>query len=129
MADDARLICAGADLAESGQGFRFTVRRHGRELPAFAIRFRGEVYAYLNECGHIPAELDWLPGEFFDDSKLYLICSIHGALYAPDTGQCLGGPCRGKGLKRLGVSEIDGLIYLEQHDDTQQHGYPPNPRP
>ena len=68
---------------------------------------------HLNECGHVPAELDWMPGEFFDHSKLYLICSIHGALYAPDSGQCLGGPCRGNGLRPLMVREADGMIWLE----------------
>lgn len=113
MVEGERLICASADLAESGKGIRFTVQVYGRETPAFAIRFRGRVYAYLNECAHVPAELDWQPGEFFDHSKLYLICSIHGALYAPESGQCLGGRCQGKGLKPLSVEEHDGAIYLQ----------------
>ena len=114
MADALRLICAGADLLDAGKGVRFTVTRFGREVPAFVIRFRGQVFGYLNECGHVPAQMDWQPGEFFDDSKLYLICSIHGALYAPDTGRCLGGRCHGKGLKPLKVREIEGQIYLAQ---------------
>lgn len=88
------------------------VERYGREVPAFVIRFHGVVHGYINECSHIPAELDWLPGEFFDDSKLYLVCSIHGALYAPDSGRCLGGRCQGIGLKPLNVREIDGQIFL-----------------
>lgn len=114
MVEEIRLICASGDVVEAGKGFRFTVERYGREVPAFVIRFRGAVYGYFNECGHVPAELDWMPGEFFDDSKLYLICSIHGALYAPDSGRCLGGRCQGKGLKPLKVREIDGKILLEQ---------------
>ncbi|MCG2577551.1 Rieske 2Fe-2S domain-containing protein [Dechloromonas sp. XY25] len=114
MAEDFRLICASDDLADAGKGVRFTVERYGRQVPAFVIRYRGAVYGYFNECGHVPAELDWMPGEFFDDSKLYLICSIHGALYAPDSGRCLGGRCQGKGLKPLKVREIDGKILLEQ---------------
>ncbi len=114
MAEGLRLICASEDVLESGKGFRFAVERYGREVPAFVIRFRGAVYGYFNECGHVPAELDWMPGEFFDHSKLYLICSIHGALYAPDSGRCLGGRCQGKGLKPLNVREIDGKILLEQ---------------
>ena len=117
MAARLRLICSGADLAEAGKGIRFTVQRYGREAPAFAVRYRGQVHGYLNECGHVPAELDWLPGEFFDDSKLYLICSIHGALYAPDTGRCLGGRCQGRGLKPLAMHEIDGQIFFEQDDN------------
>jgi len=70
------------------------------------------VHAYLNRCGHVPVELDWQHGEFFDDSKLYLICATHGALYAPESGQCLGGRCNGRGLTKLPVEERDGNIYL-----------------
>lgn len=113
MAEDVRLICGSGEVVEAGKGVRFTVERYGREVPAFVIRYRGVVYGYFNECGHVPAELDWMPGEFFDDSKLYLICSIHGALYAPDSGRCLGGRCQGKGLKPLKIREADGKILLE----------------
>lgn len=113
MAEKLRLIWSSTEVSDAGKGFRFNLERYGREVPAFVIRFNGQVHAYLNECGHVPAELDWMPGEFFDDSKLYLICSIHGALYAPDSGRCLGGRCQGRGLKPLPIREIDGLILLE----------------
>jgi nitrite reductase/ring-hydroxylating ferredoxin subunit len=117
VAAGLRLICSSQELVDAGQGFRFVVKRYEREVPAFAIRFHGRVHAYLNECGHVPAELDWQPGEFFDDSKLYLICSIHGALYAPESGRCLGGRCQGKGLKPLKIQEIDGQIFLQLEDN------------
>jgi nitrite reductase/ring-hydroxylating ferredoxin subunit len=117
VAAGLRLICASQEVVEAGKGYRFVVRRYERDVPAFVIRFHGQVHAYFNECGHVPAELDWLPGEFFDDSKLYLICSIHGALYAPESGRCLGGRCQGSGLKPLRTLEIDGQIYLEQEDN------------
>jgi len=112
VAEAQYLICQSEQLAEGGLGVRFSVARYGRDSPAFVIRFRGQVYGYINECGHVPAELDWQPGNFFDDSKVYLICSIHGALYAPDTGRCLGGRCQGRGLKPLVVKEQGGAIYL-----------------
>lgn len=112
MAATQRLICASEALADGGQGVRFTVDYGGRPRPAFAVRYRGKPYAYLNECGHVPAELDWQHGEFFDHSKLYLICAIHGALYAPDSGRCLGGRCEGRGLKPLPVSESEGNVFL-----------------
>ena len=114
MAAAQRLICASTDLPEAGKGIRFTVTHGHREAAAFAIRFRGQVRCYLNECGHVPAQLDWQPGEFFDDSKLYLICSVHGALYAPETGRCLGGRCQGKGLVALPVVEANGQVFLKQ---------------
>lgn len=121
MVEATRLICASADLEDGGKGVRFTAPRFGREVPAFAIRFRGQVYAYYNECAHVPAQLDWMPGEFFDHSKLYLICSIHGALYAPDSGRCLGGRCQGRGLKALPVLEVDGQLYLAE-EKASHHG-------
>lgn len=114
MAESKRLICASAEVAEAGKGVRFSVQRYGREVPAFVIRYHGRVYAYLNQCAHVPAELDWQPGEFFDHSGIYLICSIHGALYAPESGRCQGGRCQGKSLKALAVEEHDGLIYLHE---------------
>lgn len=112
MAESERLICASEAVAEGGVGFRFCVTRFGREEPAFAVRFHGRVYAYMNRCGHVPVELDWQHGEFFDTSKLYLICATHGALYSPESGHCLGGRCNGKGLEPVSVIERNGEIFL-----------------
>lgn len=106
------MICQTADLTEGGRGIRFTVQRHGRQEPAFAIRYRGVVRAYLNRCAHVPVELDWVEGDFFDMSGLYLLCSTHGAAYFPDSGRCAGGPCSGRGLVALAVAESDGRVYL-----------------
>lgn len=107
-----RLLCSGSSLIDGGAGLRFTVDHRGVSEPAFVVRFRGRVAAYLNRCGHIPVELDWQHGEFFDHSGLYLICATHGALYAPDSGRCLGGRCNGKGLAALQVVENDGQVFL-----------------
>ena len=111
MVASERLICSVADLVDGGRGVRFSLSRHGRVIPAFVVAYQGRYFAYLNQCGHVPAELDWQPGEFFDDSKLYLICAIHGALYAPETGKCLGGRCNGVGLQALQIIERDQKIY------------------
>jgi nitrite reductase/ring-hydroxylating ferredoxin subunit len=116
MAGDARVagaVCASASLADGGLGVRFTVLRDGKPQQAFAIRFRGQVHAFLNECRHQRSELDWRPGEFFDHAKLYLVCATHGALYAPDTGLCVAGPCRGARLPSLPVRERDGQIFCD----------------
>ncbi|MBI5920143.1 MAG: Rieske 2Fe-2S domain-containing protein [Betaproteobacteria bacterium] len=113
MADTERIICASAALLEGGDGVRFSVQRHGVSEEAFVIRYEGRVHAYLNRCGHVPTELDWQSGRFFDDSGLYLICATHGALYSPASGHCLGGRCNGNGLIPLVVTENDGNVYLK----------------
>jgi len=107
-----RRLCLSSELADGGPGVRFTVDSFAGEQVAFVIRHAGRVYAYLNRCAHVPIELDWQPSEFFDDSKLYLICATHGALYFPDNGHCFSGRCNGKGLTPLSVEERDGVVYL-----------------
>jgi nitrite reductase/ring-hydroxylating ferredoxin subunit len=112
MAERERLICAAGDLVEQGRGVRFELSRSGQPHPAFVVRYDGQPRAFLNRCGHVPVELDWQEGEFFDDTQLYLICSTHGALYHPASGQCIGGRCAGRGLIPVPVVERDGHVYL-----------------
>ena len=112
MGPAKRLICDGAQVEEGGKGVRFTVQRHGETQPAFVIRYDGTVHAYINRCAHVPVQLDWMEGEFFDLTGLYLICSTHGATYLPDTGRCVAGPCSGRKLVPLQVEESDGKVYL-----------------
>ena len=119
LAETQRVICASSALVNGGRGVRFALARYGASASAFAIRYAGRVHAYLNSCAHIPVELDWLEGEFFDRSGLYLICATHGATYDPVTGHCIMGPCKGQRLIALAVEERDGRIYLlesENHD-------------
>lgn len=112
---DAHRICTAADLAEGGDGVRFMVRVNdraaAREIGAFVVRFEGVAHGYLNQCAHVPMELDWQEGKFFESSGLYLMCATHGAFYAPDSGYCVGGPCRGASLVKLRIEERDGEVY------------------
>ena len=112
MGERKRLICASAQVEEGGTGIRFAVERHGETQPAFVIRYDGAVHAYVNRCAHVPVELDWMQGEFFDLTGLYLICSTHGATYLPETGRCVAGPCSGRSLVRLPLEESGGKVFL-----------------
>lgn len=112
-----RLICASGELVDGSDGVRFETTCAGRETPAFIVRHHGKVFGYLNRCGHVPVEIDWQQGKFFDHTGLYLICATHGALYEPDTGRCLAGRCDGKGLQVLAISEHDGGIYISEESD------------
>jgi nitrite reductase/ring-hydroxylating ferredoxin subunit len=109
------MICASKALVDGGDAVRFTVMYRGETAPAFALRFRRDVHAYLNRCSHRGLSLDWEPGRFFDRSGRYLICAVHGAHYQPGTGACVGGPCNG-GLVKLSVIEKDNAIYLASLD-------------
>ena len=118
MAEEKRLICASEALPERGLGVRFSVETERGPMPAFVVRYRGKVQAYLNRCAHVRVELDSQPGEFFDFSGLYLVCSTHGAAYVPESGFCIGGPCKGLRLTKLAVEERDGGVYLLNNEET-----------
>lgn len=103
-------LCSSADLVERGDAVPFDVVYCGRVARAFAVRFQGQVHAYLNRCGHVPMEMDYQPNRFFDLTGNYLMCATHGALYQPQTGECRGGPCR-TGLEKIAVSERNGRVH------------------
>jgi nitrite reductase/ring-hydroxylating ferredoxin subunit len=112
MADNERLICAAEQLAERGTGVRFALPELGEHVTGFVVRCNGVPHAYVNRCAHVPVELDWQEGDFFDLSGHYLICATHGAHYEPDSGKCVMGPCTGASLQPLTVVEHDGNVYL-----------------
>ncbi len=113
MAESARLVCKSSDLESGGMGYRFSVKaKNNEDLPAFVIRFEEVVHGYINRCAHLPVQLDWREGAFFTYDKDLLICSTHGAIYEPDTGLCVGGPCKGASLQKLQITEREGAVYL-----------------
>ena len=116
MMDEEILICASDAVSDGGRGMRFPVSAGGENTTGFVVRYGGKAYAYLNRCAHVPIELDWAEGEFFESSKLYIMCSTHGAIYLPDNGQCAGGPCRGGRLRPITVTERDQNIYWQPDD-------------
>ncbi len=106
------IICVADSLIEGGPGVRFSVGAVDGAQPAFAIRYRGVVYAYLNRCAHQAVQLDWNEGDFFSQDKEFLVCATHGARYHPASGACAGGRCNGKGLTALAVHTRDQDVVL-----------------
>ena len=94
-----------------GQGLRFQVVLDGVERPAFAVRWRGQLRAYLNTCRHQSLELDFGDGHFFDEPYDALVCCHHGARYDPLSGACREGPCEGGRLTALAIEERDGGLW------------------
>ncbi len=107
-----RMICNSEELQEKGKGVRFELPELGERVTAFVVRFNGTAYGYVNQCAHLPVELDWNAGDFFTQSQDFLICATHGAHYEPHTGHCVLGPCQGKRLRPLAVNEQSGVISI-----------------
>ena len=110
MNDMLVALCNSQDLVDGGRAVPFDLVYAGQTCRAFAIRFKGQVYAYLNRCTHVAMEMDYQPDQCFDDTGRWLLCATHGAAYKPDTGACAGGPCRG-GLVSIALTESDGVVH------------------
>lgn len=70
-----------------------------------------QVYVYENRCPHAGTPLNLFNDRFLDGTGKRLICRTHGALFAPENGHCVAGPCKGQYLRAILVEIRDGGIF------------------
>jgi nitrite reductase/ring-hydroxylating ferredoxin subunit len=103
--------CAGDEL---GSGRTATFQLQGGDgvmAHGFIVNHGNGYCAYVNRCPHAGTPLDWWPNEFFTEDGRHLICATHGAIFAPETGVCVEGPCPGARLQPMRVErDGDGLV-------------------
>jgi nitrite reductase/ring-hydroxylating ferredoxin subunit len=103
-------ICDLKDLAElSCREFR--VKNDVLTQDAFLIYFKQHCYAYENSCPHTGVTLNWQKEQFFSLDGFFLQCSLHGALFKPDSGECVSGPCQGQSLQPISLFIEDDAVY------------------
>lgn len=73
-----------------------------------------EITAYLNRCPHLGVPLNWNENQFMDSDSSFIRCSTHGAMFEPESGLCILGPCRGESLWQLTCSIENGNIYIDE---------------
>lgn len=113
------LLCRLPELAATGcREFRLG----GGEVPmrGFVVRVGDGVRAYVNRCAHLPYPLNCIEDRFLDYGGEYIECFVHGALFAPDSGLCLHGPCSGLSLAPIAVQVRDDAVWLAEGVDPQQ---------
>ena len=106
-------LCNINDISEPGaKGFE--LRNDYGEFLMFLVKKDGQVYGYENKCPHAGVNLEWRPDDFLDIDKSLIQCSVHGALFTIESGNCVGGPCNGQGLHPVNIDIDDqGDIYLK----------------
>ncbi|WP_371827882.1 Rieske (2Fe-2S) protein [Litchfieldella anticariensis] len=73
----------------------------------FMVRVHGRISAFENRCPHQGVDLDGGTDTFLEGGRELIQCSRHGALFLPENGECVFGPCQGRMLTSLPIS-IDG---------------------
>jgi nitrite reductase/ring-hydroxylating ferredoxin subunit len=104
-------LCRADEVAE-GKGRGFRLGQGAEQVAVFVIRRGGAVRGYINSCPHRGTPLDWLPDRFFDRAGELLLCGTHGAVFRPEDGLCVRGPCVGKSLAPAPIMVADGEILL-----------------
>ncbi len=107
-------LCNINDLQDPGaKGFELT--RNNREFLMFLVKKDGQVFGYENKCPHAGVNLEWRPDDFLDMDSTFIQCSVHGALFSVENGDCIGGPCNGRGLEKVAINiDEQGDIYLNE---------------
>ena len=112
-AESVIFLCRIDDLARTGA--KSVVLGEGADtLDVLVVEKNGARHAYINSCPHQFLPLETFPDHVFTQDKVHLVCSGHGALFEPGTGECVEGPCEGEHLERLQIIEQDGAIYLNE---------------
>ena len=102
-----------------GQSAKFSLRCGSKTVEGFVVNHAGRFYAYVNRCAHTGTPLDLWPNEFFTDDGCHLICATHGAVYQPETGRCIAGPCPGASLIPLAVALEGTEVVVSCPEDTE----------
>jgi nitrite reductase/ring-hydroxylating ferredoxin subunit len=107
-----RPLIAEDEIPEGGVTFSY---RAGPVIETgILLRTTVGVRAWRNVCRHLSVPLDHGdPGRFLTADRSHLACAQHGALYRPEDGVCVAGPCRGAGLRSLQIAVRQGLVCLD----------------
>ena len=122
-------LCASASLLERGLAVSFDLVYYRRPARGFALRIDGQVVAYVNQCAHVPVQMQWQEGQFLDHDRRWIICAMLGATYDPRSGHCVAGPCAGASLRSVALDERDGQVYWYPSADIQPPVPPAMPSP
>ena len=111
---EQRIIVCRADTLGEKETVKFTIGEGSGKAAreGFVIRYGETIYAYRNECRHIPMTMDWVENRFLSRDRCYIQCATHGALYQIETGLCVAGPPSGEFLRPLPVAIEDGDVIV-----------------
>ncbi|GAB2605174.1 Rieske (2Fe-2S) protein [Nitrincola alkalisediminis] len=82
------------------------------EQAFIVMRRKDAVYVYENHCPHRGIRLEWQTNQLMDIEKQFIQCATHGALFKPETGVCIAGPCRHQSLRACQTSIQDHQVYI-----------------
>jgi len=106
-------LCKLDDIP-NGEARGFNIEGPNLAQRLIIYRQNDGVIGYVDVCPHTGSRLDPGRNTFLDDAGEHIRCSIHGALYGIQSGECIDGPCFGDKLHPCPVTVKDNNILLER---------------
>ena len=102
-------LCALADLPDPGAR-NLVLEIGSRRFHGFQVRRGDAVTGFVDRCPHQGLPLARTLDAYLTPDGALIACSWHGALFRPDDGHCVGGPCAGAALTAWPVAVRDGIV-------------------
>ena len=98
------------DLIADGTARAFVLQMKAGRFHGFVVRRGDGVHGYVDRCPHAGLPLAQTLDDYLTPDGGLIACSWHSALFAIDTGTCVGGPCMGQSLTSWPVAVAEGKI-------------------
>jgi nitrite reductase/ring-hydroxylating ferredoxin subunit len=108
-ATPAGIALGPLDLIADGAARNFVLEMRAGRFHGFVVRRGDRVHGYVDRCPHMGLPLAQTLDDYVASDRI--VCSWHGAIFAIETGACLGGPCPGATLTSWPVTLRDGTIF------------------
>ena len=97
-------------LIADGEARNFVLQIGEAYFHGFVVRRGEEAFGYVDRCPHAGLPLAQKLDDYVTAGGRLIACSWHGALFEPETGLCVGGPCAGSRLTAWPVIVEDGVL-------------------
>ncbi len=102
-------LCRLDSLTDPGaRGFVLPIG--GGDFHGFVVRRGATVFGWVDRCPHAGFPLAQQLDRYLTREGDLVLCSWHGALFRPDSGLCVGGPCGGSALTPWAVEVVAGMV-------------------
>lgn len=105
-------LCA-LDAIADGAARNFVLEMRAGRFHGFVVRQGDAVSGYVDRCPHMGLPLAQQLDDYLSPDGALIVCDWHGALFAIDSGQCVGGPCMGQRLTPWPVAVRNGEIVTD----------------
>ena len=98
------------DALSSPGARNFVLQIGERYFHGFVVRRGEEVTGFVDRCPHMGLPLAKRLDDYLTEDADLIECDWHGALFRPEDGLCVGGPCLGASLECWPIEVCGSLV-------------------